>query len=178
MTVLVALLHAPLPTAAAAPPRQASEYDLKAAFLYNFTRFVEWPPDSFAAPDSPLRICVLGPDPFGDTLDEVVRGERADGRELAVQRLRHGAEAADCQLLFLSHQQDPSVLATVPAVRQGRVLTVGESDEFLRAGGLLRFDLRGGRIRLQVNAAALDRTRLRVSSKLLRLADRVRPRKS
>jgi hypothetical protein len=161
-------------TAGAQRPR-ATEYDLKAAFLFNFTHFVEWPADAFVAAESPLLLCVLGRDPFGPVLDELVRGERAAGRPLAVRRVERPQEAAGCQLLFLAGEEKPSALRAVPGVREGRVLTVGETADFLSHGGLLRFELRDNRIRLQVNGPALDRSRLRLSSKLLRLAETVRP---
>lgn len=168
-----------LAAAVAAPARgearHASEYDLKAAFLLNFTHFVEWPPESFAKSDSPLEVCILGPDPFGGALDGLVRGESAGGHPLAVRRVERPADAAGCHLLFLAHDEDAASLARVPGVREGTVLAIGESDDFLARGGFIRFLLQEGRIRLQVSTTALASSKLRVSSKLLRLTEPVTP---
>ena len=160
---------------ATAQPPQASEHDVKAAFLFHFTRFVEWPAAAYPAPDAPFALCVLGHDPFGSTLDEVVRGERVGGREMVVRRPATAAQAAGCQLVFVAEEADPSLIEGVPGLREGLVLGVGEAPGLLARGALIRFVVRDGRVRLQVNSRTLERTRLTVSSKLLRLAEQVTP---
>ena len=156
---------------------RADEYAIKAAFLLNFTKFVEWPEDAFAGPEEPLRLCILGTDPFGEVLDEVIADEVVGGRRLAARRFEDAAEAAQCQLIFMSQDVEEVRLDRAVAIAGAdRVLTVGETDEFLRRGGLVRFRLRSGRVRLELNGETLDASRLKVSSKLLRLAEIVRLR--
>ena len=160
---------------ARAEARRASEYDLKAAFLLNFTHFVEWPPESFARADSPFELCVLGADPFDGVLDDLVRGESAATHPIVVRRIVQPADGGGCHLVFLAGREDAAHLADVPGVREGTVLAIGESDDFLAKGGFIRFLLQEGRIRLQVSTTALAATKLHVSSKLLRLTEPVTP---
>jgi hypothetical protein len=159
------------PAAQPARAQVAEEHELKAAFLYNFTQFVEWPEDAFPRIDTPFRFCVVGSDAVGEFLAELVAGERIRGRPLEVRRYGRARDARACHTVFLGADQDPRELRWVSGVGEGRVLTVGESAEFLSAGGLLRFRLQRGRIRLQVNDAARQDSRLRISSKLLQLCD-------
>lgn len=151
--------------------RGAREYDLKATFLFHFTHFVEWPPEAFADADSPFRLCVLTPDPFGGALKEVVAGERVGARELEVRTVESASQAKGCQIVFVPDQRDSALARELPGVRDGLVLTVGEKEDFLDRGGMVRFELRGGRIRLQVSRRALGASQLQVSSKLLAVAD-------
>jgi len=154
----------------AAGAQESGEYELKAAFLYNFVKFVEWPPDAFAGERSPLAICVYGDDPFGRSLEGVVRGESLGEHGLIVQRPARLDELDDCHVLFVSRserQRMPQVLARVDGMP---VLTVGDTDGFLRAGGIINFVLEENRVRFLINQEAAERSRLRISSKLLRLA--------
>jgi hypothetical protein len=153
----------------------ADEYTVKAAFLYHFTQFVEWPADTWSDPEQAFRLCVLGHDPFGEVLDEVVAGERVAGRRIEVRRLQEEAETAGCQIVFLSGEEPAERLRMLPPVEVGRRLTVGESEGFLAHGGLVRLRLRAGRVSLEINGPAVESSRLKVSSKLLRLARLVRP---
>jgi hypothetical protein len=170
--VAVVVLAAGAPAASAQP---ASEYELKAAFLYNFTKFAEWPATAFEDGDAPFRLCVVGDDPFGPLLDDLVVGERAGGRRIEVVRHRRAREAAHCQLVYFAADQDPAAVGELAAAAGGTVFTVGESEDFLAAGGLLRFQVRRNRIRLVINEEARSQSRLKISSKLLQLADLVRP---
>lgn len=163
------------PPPLAAQPPQAREHDVKAAFLFHFTRFVEWPAAAYPAPDAPFALCVLGSDPFGGRLDDVVRGERVAGRPMVVRRPATAAQAAGCQLVFVAEGEDPALIEGVPGLREGLVLGVGEAPGLLARGALIRFVVRDGRVRLQVNVQALAHTKLTVSSKLLRLAEQVTP---
>ena len=151
--------------------RGAREYDLKATFLFHFTHFVDWPSQAFGSAEAPFDLCVLSPDPFGDALKEVVAGERAAGREIAVRIVESASAARGCQIVFVPEQRDSALVRDLPGVREGLVLTVGEKADFLDRGGMVRFELRGGRIRLQVSRRALGASQLQVSSKLLAVAD-------
>ena len=150
-------------------PQGPTEYEVKAAFLLNFTKFIEWPASAFVSADAPFRICILGPDPFGASLERMVEGERVSGRPLAVERARN---AASCQIVFFGKEDRvaPDALAKIPA----GVLTVGEQESFLREGGMIRFVLEQNRVRFDVNHAAVRKAELSISSKLLNVARSVK----
>jgi len=166
---------AALVVCAPASAQPLEEYDVKAAFLYRFTHFVEWPDEAFASADSPLSLCIVGHDPFEGTLAQIVAGESVGGHPLEVRQVADPSRAEGCHLVFLSRWEDPAWVARLPDGGAARRLTVGETGEFLAEGGLMRFDVRGGRVRLEVSRSALERTELRISSKLLNLADLVDP---
>jgi len=174
---LLALLALPGGGRAQEPP--VTEYQLKAAFLFNFAQFVEWPAD--AAPDStaPVVIGVLGDDPFGPVLDETVRGERVGSRGFEVRRFRTAGEVTRCDILFISRSEAGRMGDILAALDHRPVLTVSDADDFDRQGGMIRFVTEHSRIRLRVNLDATAAAGLTLSSKLLRLAEVVgtgRPR--
>jgi hypothetical protein len=144
------------------------EYSVKAAFLLNFTKFVQWPPAAFDNPQSPLTICVLGMDPFESALDQVVEGEAASGRKVAVQRLRRAPAAKSCQVVYIASAEKEwrrSLHEFGPGV-----LTVGEGEDFLAAGGMIAFVLEKRRVRFDVNQAAMTAAGLAASSRMLGVA--------
>lgn len=146
------------------------EYQVKAAFLYNFAKFVTWPADAFPDAGSPFYVCVLGDDPFGPALDQTLEGETLRGRRLEIRRLRRPAGSLPCHILFVAKSEGPSFDAALARVDPNRTLTVGEAPRFLRAGGLINFVLDGNRVRFEINTAAARRSQLRISSKLMRLS--------
>jgi hypothetical protein len=154
------------PSPAAEEP--ISEYQVKAAFLLNFTRFVEWPPAAFAQPDSPLAICVLGDDPFGGILEQVVQGESVRGRSVEVLRMRRAPVPKTCHVLFVSRSEKDAG-AVLSAVGPG-VLTVSDRELFLREGGMIAFVLEDRRVRFDVSQRAALRASLSMSSRLLAVA--------
>jgi YfiR/HmsC-like len=157
--------------AAGQPP---IEYQVKAAFLLNFTKFTEWPPAAFGSPDSPLTICILGDDPFGNVLDQIVEGEVVDGRKIAVQRIKSAPPARSCQALFVNRAgKDPPKI--FPGLGPG-VLTIGEGEGFIHDGGMIAFILEDRRVRFNVNQAAAENAGLKLSSRLLRVAKTVEAR--
>ena len=145
-----------------------SEYDVKAAFLLNFTKFVEWPPASFASADSPLAICVAAPDPFGPVLDQMVEGETVNGRKVVVRRIVENPSPGACQVLYVGAAVKGAREA-LASVGSG-VLTVGEGQRFLRDGGMIAFVIDNRRVRFDINQSAADSASLRLSSKLLSVA--------
>lgn len=151
------------------------EYKVKAAFLYNFAKFVEWPSDSFDGPGEPVTLCVLGDDPFGESLDTVVRGESLNGRPFVVHRTRDLREARACHVVFVPASESRRQGEILGTLRGAGVLTVGEGQGFLTDGGVIRFVLDQNRVRFEVNLDAAGAHQLRLSSKLLRLARRVYP---
>ncbi len=144
------------------------EYQVKAAFLLNFTKFVQWPASAFADENSPVAICILGEDPFGNTLDEMVRGEALNGRQLVVQRIRRQVEPKACQVLFVS-KSEKDVARTLADLGTG-VLTVGEGEKFLRDGGIIAFVIQDRRVRFDIDQAAAVKARITLSSRLMNVA--------
>lgn len=155
---------------AASPTAPSAEYQLKAVFLFNFAQFVGWPENSFSSPEAPLVIGILGPDPFGDYLDDVVRGEHVGGRALVVRRFARVTDIPACHILFVSPGLDDQLARIVPAGQEGCWLTVGESENFNRTGGIVRFVTEKGKIRLRINMESARKSKLTLSSKLLRWA--------
>lgn len=161
----------------AAALASSMEYQVKAVFLFNFTQFVEWPEDAFATPGAPLVIGILGQDPFENYLDDVVRGEKAGGHPIIIKRFQGIEAARDCQLLFVGEPESRWPYNMLAALKDRSILTVGDSDEFSKHGGMIDFITKQGKIRLQINMEAVHAADLTVSSKLLRLADIVKPGK-
>ena len=150
---------------------QASrEYDVKAVFLYNFASFVEWPETAFNDQDAPFVIGVLGSDPFGQALDDVIKGERAKGRALLIKRLASVEDVPGCQILFIGASETPRLAQILRQCRGKPVLTVADVPDFAERGGMIGFRTEGGRLRLEINLSQLRGSRLTVSSKLLRVA--------
>ena len=142
---------------------------MKAAFLYNFAKFVEWPGD----PDASLILGILGDDPFGAAIDQLVAGKTVNGRALAVKRLKWGQDLRQCQILFISSSEQKRLPQIIASLRGASVLTVGETDAFLSSGGIIRFVLEGSKVRFEINAGAAEQAHLKLSSKLLALAKNV-----
>ena len=157
---------------ALAQPQAVDEYRVKAAFLYNFAKFVEWPADSFKSVSDPITICVLG-NPFGGRLEETVNGKRIDERPLIVREIADLAEGRGCNILFVSTQKKLTY-DLLSRVNGSPILTVGDCANFAARGGIIGFRLENGKIRLEINVGAADRARLRISSKLLSLSDIVK----
>jgi hypothetical protein len=176
LALLGVVLEFATPGRAEAAPADL-EYEVKAAFLYNFAKFVEWPPDALPDPATPVAICVLGEDPFGQGLDELVQGETLSSHRLVVRRLRDPLQIRDCQVLFVSRSEKGRLPALMAGLRGSGVLTVGEADDFLEQGGVIRFVLEQHRVRFDINLDAAERGRLKLSSKLLRLARSVNPQR-
>lgn len=153
---------------------QASrEYDVKAAFLFNFASFVEWPPEAFPSADSPFIIGVLGSDPFGRSLDEIVSGEQLHNRKLVVHRFSRVEDMHRCHILFISASESAELRTILDRLRGQPVLTVGDSPGFAEDGGAIGFAT-GRRISLVVNESTIRAANLTVSAKLLRLAQVIR----
>lgn len=155
---------------AAAQSARAPEYEVKAAFLYNFAKFVQWPAHTFAGSTTPIRLCVLGSDPFGGALDTIVRGKTVEGRPIVHSHVSSSTEARGCHLLFISGSDSALHRQTLAALGDSPVLTVGESDDFLELGGMINFVLEEDRVRFEINLRAAESHRLKLSSKLLAVA--------
>lgn len=143
---------------------------VEAVFLFNFSQFVDWPPQAFPQVDSPIVIGVLGSDPFDGTLDEVVRGETVKGRPLVVRRFQRVEQLTDCHILFISRSERPRLEPIVQTLKGRSILTVSDLDEFATEGGIIGFVMLDNKIRLRVNLEAAKEAGLTLSSKLLRPA--------
>jgi hypothetical protein len=149
------------------------EYQVKAAFLYNFAKFVEWPSGTPGS-SSPIAICVLGQNPFGRVLEDTVSGKTVDGKMFVVRRVSEVKAAAHCQILFVSSSERMRFGAILGELRTGGVLTVGETEGFIEEGGVVNLKLDGGKIQIQININAAEQAGVRISSKLLSLAQIMR----
>lgn len=171
LAVALALAAAALPGSPvpAAPP-VATEGQIKAVFLFNFARFVQWPEGAFAAVDSPFHICILGTDPFGRDLDEVVAGESVDGHPMAVRRLGSADEARDCHIAYVDAADADNFQDALAAVQDRPTLLVSDLERAAEQGAVIQFHRDGSRVRLRINLAAARSAGLTISSKLLRPA--------
>lgn len=147
------------------------EYEVKAAFLFNFAKFVEWPPEAFANASEPVRLCVFGDeDPFDHSLERVVEGKTANGRPMQVVHVHSTKDLKGCHILFISWMEEKQTDALLRTTRGAGILTVGETDNFARDGGVINFVLQQNRVAFEINVDAAEQNNLKISSKLLSLA--------
>jgi len=151
------------------------EYQVKAVFLFNFAQFIAWPTNAFADAQTPMTIGVLGDDPFDSFLDETVRGEKIGEHPLVIQRYRRIEDVQGCQILFISRSEDGQTGRILAGLKDKNILTVGDSDGFIKDGGIVRFVTEENKIHLRINLEAAKSANLAISSKLLRLAEIVDP---
>jgi hypothetical protein len=154
-----------------------SEYQLKALYLYNFAKFVEWPPESFPEPNAPLVIGVVGEDPFGPYLEEAVRNKTIGPHSFVVRHVRVSGDARKCHILFISNSERRRLTDLLNGIRGVPVLTVCDLDRFLESGGIIRFYMEGKKVRFQINNDAAKHCDLKISSKLLQLGTREKEQK-
>jgi hypothetical protein len=155
----------PILAAEAAP---SAEYQLKAVFLFNFAQFVEWPATAFREANSPLIIGVLGENPFGSYLGDLVRDEKVGDRPILVRRYQRPEDITDCHILFVSASEAGALDKIVTHLKGRSILTVGDVDTFNRQGGMVRFLTEEGKIRLRINIEIAKACQLTISSKILR----------
>jgi len=158
---------------AAAQSSVSPEYQDKAVFLSQFPNFIEWPDSSFPAAQSPFVICVFGDFSFGTALAEATRTAVFHGRKLEVRWVRKIPDARACQILFVSRSESARYPQLLAAVFNRQVLTVGETSDFLNAGGAVCFSFENEALQFEVNLAAASGAGLKMNSRLLELARRV-----
>lgn len=151
-------------------PRISLEYAVKATYLYKLAPFVNWPPDTFTAADTPFRICVAGKDPFDNYLERAVAGRSLGTHPFAVRHMDSVRRGSGCQIIFISHLQSQSISEALDAVRGEPVLTVTDSTAAPDSGSIMQFVIEHGRVRFDVDTSAAARNHLTISSKLLDLA--------
>jgi hypothetical protein len=172
LVILWILAVLPPTRAAGQPVENAPEYGIKAAFLLNFARFVEWPAEALAGTREPLRLGIVGTDPFGDMIDRVVQGSTIRDRPVVVHRLTELSEIDDCHILFISESETQRLREVFERSEGKPILTVGESRRFLDSGGMIRFKVVGRRVRFEIDQSAAKQAGLEVSSKLMNLSAR------
>jgi YfiR/HmsC-like len=146
---------------------------IKAGFIYNFAKFVEWPSTAFAQPDSPIVIGILGTDPFGNLIDQIVENKKIGARGFVVKRLKRGTDLKvlkECKILFVGDSEKAHIDELLQIVKTLPILTVGETPGFAQRGGVIRFVLEDNRVRFEVNVDAAHQADLTISSRLLTLA--------
>jgi hypothetical protein len=165
---IVATICAVTATPALAEP--SKEYAVKAAFIYNFAQFTQWPNDAFQSADSPFVIGVMGDDPFDGALEQAVAGKNVSGHPMVVHHLSASDEVQKCQLVFVPASQDARLADVFKAVDGKPVLSIGETDNFPWSGGTIRFFMENNKVRFEINPDSADRAHLHISSKLMKLA--------
>ena len=169
----VSLSWAPGAVAQTSDSSDSSEYLIKAGFIYNFAKFVEWPTTAFAQPDSPIVIGILGIDPFGPLIDRIVENKKIGARGFVVKRLKWGGdlkELKECKILFVGASERAHIDELMQIVKTLPILTVGETPGFAERGGVIRFVLEDNRVRFEINVDAAHEADLTISSRLLTLA--------
>jgi hypothetical protein len=171
----VAFLALLVSTQIATPPEglaqdSPSVYQVKAAYLFNFVKFVEWPEEAFADPLAPIVIGIVGDDPFGDALPQVVLGKTVQGRDLIIRKYRAGEDLRGSHILFISASEKKRLPQIFSSLHGSCVLTVADIDGFLEEGGMILLFSEGSRVRFAINVDAVNQAKLKVSSKLLSLA--------
>lgn len=160
-----------LPAALAQAQSDApTEHQVKAAFLYNFAKFVEWPAEAFSGPAAPLQLCVLGEDPFGSDLRDLVKGKIVGGRAVQVLNPVNLEQSRTCHILFVSPSEKGGTRHIIEELSDRSVLIVGDSRGFAEQGGMINFVLENDRVRFEINVKAAERARLKISSRLLNVA--------
>jgi YfiR/HmsC-like len=169
----VASVFLAIPALQAQNPRP-TDYEVKAAYLYNFGRFVEWPGKVAAAQGGSFTVCVLGQDPFGPRLDATLAGETIGGKTIVAKRVSSAEESGNCQILFLSLTDDSRLNKIIADLDKKAVLTVSDAPQFVKRGGMIQFVLEGKKVRFEVNLTATQHAGLTLSSELLKVATAVR----
>jgi hypothetical protein len=146
------------------------EYQVKSVFLYNFSHFVEWQKDIFNSASEPFIIGILGEDPFGNYINETVKGEKVLGHSIIVQRYSNIKEAKNCHILYLNIKDNKQLKEALNSIAGKDILTVSDVPDFAKSGGMVQFFTEKNKTRLLINIAAAKSAGLVISSKLLRLA--------
>ncbi len=150
---------------------RSGEYNIKAAFVYNFTRFIEWPDSAFAEPRSPFVIGVIGADPFGSRLEAIMNGETVKGRPIQIRRFNNLSQSGNCHIVFVSGKTQADVKKLCEQLRGKPILTVSDRKNFDEEGGIIMFATEDNRIKVIINSTAAKASTLNISSKLLKIAE-------
>lgn len=145
------------------------EYELKAVFLYNLGHFVSWPPKSMN--NGYFLICVLGKDPFQNSLDLATNGKQLHNQSVKLRYLKRVEEGLDCQVVFISSSEEPFISSIVSTLEKYPILTVSDTHNFLNEGGMIRFAIQDGKVKLHINKTNIKKVNLNISARLLAVAE-------
>jgi len=173
--IVLSFFLGPYRQTACAQSANPREYQLKAAFLFNFVQFVKWPGAAFSRPDAPFEIGILGDDPFGSAMDDTIQGEAISGHRLMVVRSVQLDELKDCQMIFICRSEGDHLDEILSQLKSRPVLTVSDVDSFALKGGDIDFYLAGDKLRFEINPSAARQCGLKISSQLLALGKIVEP---
>ena len=157
-----------------ADSRSEREYRIKAAFLYNFTRFVEWPTDRFVDDSAPIMLCVIGNDLFGATLEDILTGKTIKGRHIYISRIDNVDDLDACHVLFVGLSERERLRHIIASSYRVNVLTDGDMDDFVEFGGVINLIIRANKIKFEINLVAAKQARLKFDLKLVTLASSVK----
>ena len=152
------------------------EYRVKLAFIYSFTKFVEWPSSAYRNSDAPISICIVGNDPFNPDLEDELRTRKVGSHPVEVTRLRLGEAIGKCQIVFIPLTAKHQAASIVKGLTGSSAFTVGETEGFAMRGGIINFAVEGNKLHLEINPLAAERAGLKISSKLLNIATVVKER--
>ncbi len=173
MFVVCVFVAISTPLCAAQIPK-ATEYEVKAAYLFNFGKFVNWPSNGPAGGEDDFVICVLGQDPFGASLRTTVAGEKVGGKPVTAKRIVTRDEGSHCRIIFISASEQPRLKQILTDFTPSNALTVSDMPDFTARGGMIQFVMRDNKVRFQVNLTAAERAGISLSSELLKVAANVR----
>ncbi|MDB6020145.1 MAG: hypothetical protein JWQ04_2 [Pedosphaera sp.] len=171
--MLCAMLALTLVCKAGGESPALTEYQVKALFLLNFTKYVDWPAESLPQAGSPFVIGVLGDEKFGEKVEAIVTGKTIGGQAIEVRQFAKDDVCTNCQILFISSAEKKRVVEILAKLKAAPILTVGESEQFTQQGGIINFTKKDGKVRLEIDLNAARLAKLKLSSKLLSVADSV-----
>jgi hypothetical protein len=169
LTLALVITLAVIAGAARSAEPQSGEYLVKAAFIYNIAKFVEWPPGTFETDSSPVVLCILGKDPFGGSL-KTIEGKAVQGRPLIVRHIERVEDPGPCHILFISSSEAARLPQILAHVKDARILTIADMPRFAQNGGVINLVTMENRIGMEINTTAAEQARIQISSKLLKLA--------
>ena len=146
------------------------EFEVKAAFLSSFAQFTKWPSGTFSDAGAPFVIGILGDDPFGHSLEGIIQGRAVSGRKVVIRRGRNANDMRGCQIVYISGSERGRLGGIIASLQGIAILTVGETEQFTRQGGVIGFKMEGEKVRFDINASAAKRAGLQISSRLLKIA--------
>jgi hypothetical protein len=153
-----------------AQQQKLGEYEVKAAFMYNFMKFIEWPDNAFPDNHVTMNLCILGKDSFGSTLDSAVQGETINNKKIVIKRLNDTHSLEKCHVLFISGSEQEHLTQILKTLNGLNILTVGDTKGFAQQGVVINFYIEENKVRFEINQDAVNRSRLKISSRLLNLA--------
>ncbi len=150
---------------------QFGEFEVKAAFLSSFAQFTKWPSGTFSDAGAPFVIGILGDNPFGGSLEGIIQGRAVFGRRVVIRRGRKADDMRGCQIVYVARSERGRLAEIIASLKGNAILTVGETEQFTRHGGVIGFKMEGDKVRFDINASAAQRAGLQISSRLLKLAN-------